>query len=440
MLLSSSQRLSQIRYLLIVIEDDMGIKPKTNSKTFSQDILNGKGEVYLMPRSGGVYQFRMWIPDEKKYLRRSLKTTDKETAINRAEKKVFEVHSDLATGRKLFGITLGELVDKYLEWRWTDVEINRITKERWGTIRSQTNALLRVKKSELCVAELDENSFYDWRQMRSIDNPTVSLVTVRNETATIKQMFEYAYREGLSHFPTLNFRPLTIKKDDIGRRGTFTVEEYDSLIGFMRQYVSKKHCPNPIEREQRLVIRDYILLLSNTCLRVGELRQMLWSDILGVEERTNEVGQLVSLVSLRVRAEISKVRTSRDIITRGGEYIKRLKKNSEFTEPHHYLFSNKDGKHQLGTRELYKHWYALMEGIGIDNHRERKLTYYSLRHFGITMRLRMGESIFTVANMSGTSVGHIESHYGHIDEQMKIDAALKHTKINRTGIGEISPI
>jgi len=167
---------------------------------------------------------------------------------------------------------------------------------------------------------------------------------------------------------------------------------------------------------------------------------MLWSDILGVEERTNEVGQLVSLVSLRVRAEISKVRTSRDIITRGGEYIKRLKKNSEFTEPHHYLFTNKDGKRQLGTRELYKHWYALMEGIGIDNHRERKLTYYSLRHFGITMRLRMGESIFTVANMSGTSVGHIESHYGHIDEQMKIDAALKHTKINRTGIGEISPI
>ena len=49
--------------------------------------------------------------------------------------------------------------------------------------------------------------------MRSIDNPTVSLVTVRNETATIKQMFEYAYREGLSHFPTLNFRPLTIKKE-----------------------------------------------------------------------------------------------------------------------------------------------------------------------------------------------------------------------------------
>jgi len=415
----------------------MGIKPKINSKTFSQDILNGKGEVYLMPRSGGVYQFRMWIPDEKKYLRRSLKTTDKETAINRAEKKVFEVHSDLATGRKLFGITLGELVDRYLQWRWTDVEINRITKERWGTIRSQTNALLRVKKSELRVAELDENSFYDWRQMRSIDNPNVSLVTVRNETATIKQMFEYAYREGLSHFPTLNFRPLSIKKDEIGRRGTFTIEEYDALIGFMRQYVSKKHCADPIEREQRLVIRDYILLLSNTCLRVGELRQMLWSDIVDIKTVIDDLGQSVSLVRMKVRAEISKVRNSREIITRGGEYLKRLKKNSEFIEPNHYLFSNKDGKHQLGTRVLYRHWFAMMEGIGIDNHQERKLSYYSLRHFGITMRLRVGVSIFDVAAMSGTSVGYIESHYAHIDDKMKIGAALKNLRFSERGIEEI---
>ena len=285
-----------------------------------------------MPRSGGVYQFRMWVPDEKKYLRRSMKTTDKETAINRAEEMVFKVHSDLATGRKLFRITLGELVEKYLQWRWNDVEINHITKERWGTIRSQANALLRVKNPELRVAELDKNSFYDWRQMRTKDNPTVSLVTVRNETATIKQMFEFGYGEGFSHFPTVSFRPTSLKKDDIGRRSIFTLEEYDNLIGFMRKYVSKKHCPGDEEREQR------------------------------------------------------------------------------------------------------------MEGIGIDNRKERKLSYHSLRHFGITMRLRVGVPIFEVATMSGTSVGHIESHYGHIDERMKIGAALKNTKINKIGIGELQSV
>ena len=411
-----------------------------NKKTDAEWLLGRKGEIYRMSRSSAVYQCRIWVPNERKYVRKSLKTTDYETAKLRGEELIFKILGEVAQGKKLFGITLGELVDMFLEYEGERVKGGFITEGRLTTIQSQCRALLRTKPRSIKIAELDENSFHDWTLMRRKDNPSITQVTIRNETATIGKIFDFAHRKKLSHFPKMNFERIRISRADIGKRDTFTIDEYDTLIGFMRQYVSKKHCPNPIEREQRLIIRDYILILSNTCLRVGELRQMLWSDILGVEERTNEVGQLVSLVSLRVRAEISKVRTSRDIITRGGEYIKRLKKNSEFTAPHHYLFSNKNGKHQLGARELYKHWYALMEGIGINNHRERKLTYYSLRHFGITMRLRMGESIFTVANMSGTSVGHIESHYGHIDEQMKIDAALKHTKINRTGIGEISPI
>ena len=407
-----------------------------NKKTDAEWLLGRKGEIYRMSRSSAVYQCRIWVPNERKYVRKSLKTTDYETAKLRGEELIFKILGEVAQGKKLFGITLGELVDMFLEYEGERVKGGFITEGRLTTIQSQCRALLRTKPRSIKIAELDENSFHDWTLMRRKDNPSITQVTIRNETATIGKIFDFAHRKKLSHFPKMNFERIRISRADIGKRDTFTIDEYDTLIGFMRQYVSKKHCPNPIEREQRLIIRDYILILSNTCLRVGELRQMLWSDILGVEERTNEVGQLVSLVSLRVRAEISKVRTSRDIITRGGEYIKRLKKNSEFTAPHHYLFSNKNGKHQLGARELYKHWYALMEGIGINNHRERKLTYYSLRHFGITMRLRMGESIFTVANMSGTSVGHIESHYGHIDEQMKIDAALKHIKINRTGIGE----
>ena len=411
-----------------------------NKKTDAEWLLGRKGEIYRMSRSSAVYQCRIWVPNERKYVRKSLKTTDYETAKLRGEELIFKILGEVAQGKKLFGITLGELVDMFLEYEGERVKEGFITEGRLTTIQSQCRALLRTKPRSIKIAELDENSFHDWTLMRRKDNPSITQVTIRNETATIGKIFDFAHRKKLSHFPKMNFERIRISRADIGKRDTFTIDEYDTLIGFMRQYVSKKHCPNPIEREQRLIIRDYILILSNTCLRVGELRQMLWSDISGVEERTNDVGQLVSLVSLSVRAEISKVRTSRDIITRGGEYIQRLKKNSAFTEPHHYLFSNKDGKHQLGTRELYKHWYALMKGIGIDNHHERKLTYYSLRHFGITMRLRVGVPIFDIAAMSGTSVGHIENHYGHVDDNMKISAALKNVKFNSNGVSEIGLI
>lgn len=408
-----------------------------NKKTFSQDILGGKAEIYKMSRSGDVYQFRMWIQGERKYVRKSLKTRDLPTAIDLAENEVFRIHSDVSSGRKLFGISLGELVEKYLEWRKKDVETGLITQGRLITIKSQCNALLRIKPEKLKVAELNENSFYDWRQMRVSDNPTITNVTIRNEIATIKQIFDFAYRNGYSHIPRLEFRTMSIKGDEIGRRSIFTLEEYDQLIGLMRSYASKKNTSNYEEYQLRQMVRNFIFALSNTCLRVGELRQMKWSDILGYEDRKDERDRDVTLIKIHVRKEISKVRRSRVIISRGGEYFKRQKRISDYNCDDDFIFPSKSGKHPIATRDIYSQWNSLMNGIGITNHKERKLTYYSLRHFGITMRLRVGVSIWDVAELAGTSVSHIEKHYGHHDDMMKISAALKNMSITREGIGEL---
>ena len=90
----------------------------TNKKTDAEWLLGDRGEIYRMSRSGDVYQCRIWVPDERKYVRKSLKTTDHATAKQRGEKLILETLSDVASGRKLFGISLGELVDKFLEYRW----------------------------------------------------------------------------------------------------------------------------------------------------------------------------------------------------------------------------------------------------------------------------------------------------------------------------------
>ena len=66
-----------------------------------------------------------------------------------------------------------------------------------------------------------------------------------------------------------------------------------------------------------------------------------------------------------------------------------------------------------------------MNGVGIEDHIERKLSYYSLRHFGITMRMKSGVPIADVASVAGTSVSHIETHYRHIDDEVMIDSALR---------------
>ena len=405
-----------------------------NKKRDAEWLLGGKGEIYRMLRSNDVYQCRIWVPSERKYVRKSLKTTDYETAKLKGEELIFKVLGEVAQGKKLFGITLGELVDKFLEYRREDAKNGVITEGRLTTIQSQCRALLRTKPRNLKVAELTENSFYEWRQMRLKDNPSITTVTIRNETATIGQIFDFAFRNGYSHFPKMYFRPIKISRADVGKRDTFTIEEYEEMVKFLRTYTSKKHCPDDEERTERQKVRDYILTLSNTLMRTGELRQLRWEDVLGYEDRIDETGKKVCVVNLRIRKETSKVRRPRTIWVRGGDYIKRLKTYSTFTEPTDLLFTNKTGTHQLGTRELYKHWDRVMNGIGIEDHSERKLSYYSLRHFGITMRMKSGVPIADVASVAGTSVSHIETHYRHIDDEVMIDSALRNFTPVKEGV------
>ena len=62
----------------------------------------------------------MWIAEEKKYVRKSLKTRDLKTAIERGKTLYLEMHGDVRSGKKIFGITVGELVEQYVEWRRED--------------------------------------------------------------------------------------------------------------------------------------------------------------------------------------------------------------------------------------------------------------------------------------------------------------------------------
>ncbi len=399
----------------------------------NHEILGGKAMIYRVNQSGDVWQLRMWIPEEKKYVRKSLKTRDFETAKKRAETEVFQIYSDVSSGRKIFGLTLQQLIDNFLEWRSKDVEGGIITKARLGTIKTQTNRILEFKSGDLKIAELDRNSFYDWEQWRKKEYGSKS-VTIRNEQATINQMMDYAYRNGYSHFPKFDFRQIKIKRDDIGRRDIFTLEEYDQLVRFLRSYSSVKECPDKFIRDERLMVRDCILIASNTMLRVGELWNLEWRDIVSIEKHIDEMNKPIHLVTINVRPEISKTRNSRRVICRGGEYIERLKKNSTNTKPDNFLFSAIGGTSKLDRKKWYLHWKNLMNGIGIPNYSERQLTWYSLRHFGITCRIRAKVPYADISKIAGTSVTHIETHYGHYDDAMLKSTALKNFQISKDGI------
>ena len=399
----------------------------------NKDILNGKAQIYRVLQSGDVWQFRMWVTEEEKYVRKSLRTKDEETAIQRAEDLVFKTLSDVASGRKIFGTSLQILVKSFLDYRYKDVEVGDITKGRWKTIESQTKHILNYKSPELKISELDRNSFFEYAVWRKQQYPSTQDVTIRNEQSTINQMVAFGYREGMIHFDKFDFRIIKISKDDIGVRDVFSLDEYDKLVRYLRTYVSKKECPDEHQRLERLMIRDAILINSNTLLRVGELWQLKWNDIQQYEEIFDDNEKKIILVYLNVRGETSKVRTSRRVVSRGGEYFQRL--NSRVNpKASDFVFSEVGGDKRLSIQKWYLHWKKLMFGIGITDYQERKLTWYSLRHFGITCRVRSKVPYLDIAKIAGTSGLHIQNTYSHYDDDMLKFTALKNFEVDKSGI------
>jgi|TARA_B110000483_G_scaffold241897_1_gene326101 integrase len=401
------------------------------------EILDGQAFVFRVRQSGDVYQFRMWISGEGKDYRVSLKTRDLETALIKGRKLGVKLLSDMSEGRKIFGVSWSELIDQYVEYRRIDTtiisnNIPRITIGRLSTIKTYLDRFLDVIGHQTKVSELDMSSLFDYLQRRQSIR-SCAPVTVRNEQSSINHMVKWAFHKNLCHFEKFNFEPIKIRQSEVGVRGTFSLDEYDKLIRYMRTYVSVKECPNDIERKERLMIRDFILTASNTCMRVGELRQLTWGDVMGYEELFDENEKPISLVKIRVRGETSKVRNPRDIITRGGEYFKRLKRNQEFKENGHLVFSSLNGTSTIGDRKWARHWRNLMLGIGMGDYKEKKIEWYSLRHFGITCRVMSGVNVVDIAKMTGTSISHIETTYLKYSDAQKKTSALKSFSINRDG-------
>ena len=417
---------------------------KGNNLHSQHDILDGLAQIFRVKQSGDVYQFRMYVKDEQKHYRKSLKTSNLETALIRGRELGMELSTNVKQGKRVFGQSIEEAVELYLDDRKTDVDSGLIVKGRWSAISTQLKHFVEIVGRRTKVSELDRGSLFEYSRLRkAIANKktgkTVTDTTVANEQSTINHMMKFLNRKDISHFDLFDFKKIKIRQDDIGKRDTFKLEEYDKLVRFMRSYVADKNCKDENEKLERMIIRDYVLISSNSCMRVGELRQLTWGDVTRIETIFDDKEKEHYLAHINVRAETSKVKTKRKIICRGGEYFERLKKRQRFTSSEHLVFTSVNGTSGLSSQKWAKHWRALMTGIGISLKEwkdDRNLTWYSLRHFGITMRVMSNVNILDIAKLAGTSVNHIENTYLKYKEESMRTQAMKSFSINKDGTVE----
>ena len=379
----------------------------------------------LLSKRGDYWHFRLWLEKEKKYVRRSLRTRKRTEAVELAKDMYLEMYANIKQGKSYYSITCEQAAEKYLEARLKDYEVGQISLSRYRTIRTHLKTwkeFIGAKKRLKDLTRKDCEGYYEWRYERT--GGKVRLTTVHGEQMTINSMMKWLKRADEATIDGFDFKKL--KKDGENeenvRRQTLTNEEYNDLIKAMRKLCSEKNCKNEVELTWRKLTQMFVLVATNSGLRVGEQKQLRWKDV-QVEMHKDKDGNTVKLARIVVRAATSKVRKGRTLLCRNGQYFERIQEIFGKRSAEDLVFSI-DGKRIINLKTLNKYFRAMLKAAEIRDVVGRGIVLYSLRHFMITQRIMAGLGYRAIADMCGTSVMMIEKTYWHLNDEVRLTSAL----------------
>jgi len=98
-------------------------------RDFDEDEIKIFDEAVIYKR-GDYWQFRLWLPKENKYARKSLQTTNRSTAIEKGKEFYLELFANMKMGKTYFSIDAKKGVEMYVAHRQKDVDAGLIAKQR----------------------------------------------------------------------------------------------------------------------------------------------------------------------------------------------------------------------------------------------------------------------------------------------------------------------
>ena len=349
-------------------------------------------------RRDDYWQFRLWLPSEKKYARKSLKTRNRTTAIERGEDFYLELYANIRLGKSYFSIDAKAGVEKYVAHRAKDVDAGLIVKGRLVTIKAHLKHWLDFIGRDTKLAELERGACEDYFHYRvtNVKRLAARQTTIVNEQSTINAMMAWLFRHNETRIDSFDFRklPRLDKNDEAIRRSTFEADEVTAIREAVALYCDRaRNRLDDDEWRQRSLAGHYFLIASVTGLRTGEQLQLRWGDLSWSQHHSRRHGGEVALVEIKVRPETSKVRTSRRFFCRDDGLFRAWGKIVVPGQDHaaikeHLVFSL-DGLNVITKRALLYLFERIIKLAAI-GHAGRNLVPYSFRHFFITQKIMGG--------------------------------------------------
>ena len=171
----------------------------------------------------------------------------------------------------------------------------------------------------------------------------------------------------------------------------------------------------------RFILQQYVLILANTGMRIGEARNLRWRNLRTIN--TPDGNRLI--------ADVTGKTGRREVVFQKGaeDYVKRifdLRKEELGGQPNleEFIFLSRKTGSAYTTFKTSFNSMLKFAGLEIEKDGGRR-TIYSLRHFYATQRLSEGTNPYLLAQQMGTSVEMLEKFYGHV---MTSDVAEKITQ------------
>jgi integrase len=365
------------------------------------------GKLTIFKRSGTFYaRIRL---TRKGYLWRSLKTTDEQTAIRAGRRLLFQLEHRADQGLPPKSKLFSAVIDDYVRFRERDHKQGRTSV---GMLRQ----IIRVSKfwreyaGAMPIEAVDDKvmrEFIPWRRdyyskfaalpKNTKLNPTDK--TLQWDMMLGKAVVRWAAEQGLrgkQSLPAVTFTPKQKRT-----RPAFELSEYRRL--WRTIFARIREAQDTRVRRSRELVRDYVLILANSGMRVGEANNLRLRDLTPFRDDKGRRN-----FRFIVRGKTGE----RDVILRSAaaRRLDKLLAKRNGKDPNNFLFAMPDGSK---VTTLIDQFNATLKEAGVQrNSFGDKYTLYSLRHFYAVMALRNGIGVFEVARNMGTSVQMIQQYYG----------------------------
>lgn len=388
-----------------------------------------------LPLDQRTYQLRIPVSGSKG-VRKSLRTSDRDLSIQRAENDVMELRILLRQGGSPNKVTVEEFVKKFLqtkkvrirqEWEGKiDAGRKSITKERYelieGKLRNYFVRFLGEKTDIRTVPLLKWNEWETWRleNNKMKDRGKPKSITMQNEMGMIRECWRWGIENSyLPNTPKLPFHDENLIPDETCRRDTWEPHEWKSFIRRLREWLNKQYGENEEQVWDSWVSYQMLFFLSNTGLRPGECVKLRRKDV-QIREYN---GGLACLLQIHKSTKTG----HREVNGMGGEFIKRVMDKSKFRGKTDFVFSRLDGT-AFTTKKFHSEFVKMIKFTKENERWGKKFVPYSLRHWYCSIRLLNGTSLYGLSQNMGVTEPYIRKHYSHYMTRYSSDDLMKINK------------